>query len=120
MKKDIENFEDIQQMVNSFYDKIRKDAVLGKIFDDRIQDKWTEHLEKMYRFWQTILTSEITYTGQPFTPHTSMPIDKTHFDQWKAIFVENIDSQFEGKVAEEAKTRAISIANVFQFKIESL
>ena len=60
MKKDIETLEDIQLMVNRFYEVVRKDELIGPIFDNIIQDRWPMHLEKMYRFWQTILLDERT------------------------------------------------------------
>ncbi|WP_432329955.1 group III truncated hemoglobin [Mucilaginibacter sp. P25] len=53
-------------MVDSFYTKIRQDDLLGPIFNERIGDKWSEHLEKMYSFWQTTLLGEHTYSGRPF------------------------------------------------------
>ena len=69
MKKDISDIEDIKLMVNAFYDQIRENEVLGPIFNGIIQDRWPQHLEKMYTFWQTILLEEHTYFGSPFPPH---------------------------------------------------
>ena len=37
MTKEIENIEDIQLLVNSFYAKIREDDQLGDIFNERIK-----------------------------------------------------------------------------------
>ena len=39
-------------MVNTFYDKIKEDELLGPIFNERIQDRWASHLETMYKFWE--------------------------------------------------------------------
>ena len=66
MKKDIEILDDIKLMVDSFYGKIREDDLLGDIFNKIIEDRWPQHLEKMYRFWQTVLLAEHTYIGSPF------------------------------------------------------
>jgi hemoglobin len=77
-----------------------------------------EHLDKMYRFWQTILLNEHTYTGSPFAPHANMPIDAEHFDTWKAIFLRTVDELFSGEQARTIKWRAISMAEVFLAKIE--
>ena len=65
-KRDIDAIEDIKLMVDSFYGKVREDAMLSFIFNDRIQDRWPEHLEKMYRFWQTVLLDEHTYLVRLF------------------------------------------------------
>ena len=88
MKKEIENMEDIQLLVNSFYAKIREDEQLKDIFNNKIQDRWPEHLEKMYRFWQTVLLEEHTYYGSPFVPHAQLPVGKEHFNRWIELFYE--------------------------------
>ncbi|WP_316634411.1 group III truncated hemoglobin [uncultured Flavobacterium sp.] len=116
--KDISTIEDIKQMVNNFYDNVRKDDLLGPIFNDKLQDRWPEHLEKMYGFWQTILFDVRSYSGSPFPPHKQLPVDKAHFDRWTQIFNTTIDSQFSGPITEEAKMRATNMAYMFNHKIE--
>jgi len=116
--KDISNIEDIKQMVNSFYDNVRKDDLLGPIFNDKLQDRWEPHLQKMYGFWQTILFDVRAYSGTPFPPHKQLPVDKTHFDRWVYLFNTNIDSQFSGELTEEAKMRAANMAYMFNHKID--
>jgi len=117
-KKDIENLDDIKVMVNNFYDRIREDEILGPIFNNIIQDRWLIHLEKMYKFWQTVLLEEHTYYGSPFPPHAKLPINKSHFDQWIGLFSETVDNLFEGEKAEKAKWQGSRMAEMFQFKIE--
>ncbi len=117
MKKDITNLSDIELLVNTFYSNIRADDYLGPIFNERIGDKWPEHLKKMYRFWQTILLDEYTYQGRPFAPHANLPVDKSHFDQWLTIFHKTTDQLFEGEKANEAKWRAGKMAEMFNYKI---
>ena len=117
-QKNISNIEDIQLMVNSFYEKVRRDDLLGDIFSSIIQDNWDTHLEKMYRFWQTVLLSEHTYYGSPFSPHANLPVSVSHFHQWKALFFETVDEHFCGEKAEEAKWRAEKMAEMFLMKIE--
>lgn len=117
-QKDITSIEDIQIMVNSFYEKVRQDDLLGDIFNSIIQDNWAAHLEKMYRFWQTVLLSEHTYYGSPFVPHAKLPVEKKHFERWKSLFFETVDEHFNGEKAEEAKWRAEKMAAMFLMKIE--
>lgn len=117
-RTDILTLEDVTELVNTFYDKVRQNDLLGPVFNDRIADKWPEHLEKMYRFWQTILLEEHTYFSRPFPPHATMPIDGSHFQQWMALFTQTVDELFEGGKAEEAKWRAGKMAALFQSKIE--
>lgn len=115
---DIINIDDVKLLVNTFYDKVRSDALLAKIFNDRIQDNWDLHLEKMYRFWQTVLLSEHTYSGSPFSPHAKLPIEQIHFEKWLALFYVTVNELFEGEKAQEAKWRAEKMAEMFYHKIE--
>jgi hemoglobin len=116
--QDISNIDDIKLLVNMFYEKVQNDDLIGPVFNERMTGRWPEHLEKMYRFWQTILLEEHTYSGSPFPPHKQLPVNQTHFDRWMEIFTETVDSLFIGKLAEEAKIRAANMAYMFNYKIE--
>ncbi len=117
MKPEITVLDDIKLLVDTFYDKVRKDAVLGPVFDQRISDRWPEHLARMYTFWQTVLLEERTYYGSPFPVHRGLGIDHRHFDRWMELFTETVDSLFSGKLAEEAKWRAGKMAELFEIKL---
>ncbi len=116
-KTDITSLADIKILVDTFYGKIREDELLGSIFNNILKDRWTPHLEKMYRFWQTVLLQEHTYVGSPFVPHANLPIDQQHFDTWLNIWYSTIDSLFEGTKADEAKWRGEKMAEMFLYKI---
>lgn len=118
IKNDITGFDDIVLMVDSFYGKVREDEKLKDIFNDRIQDRWPEHLEKMYRFWQTVLLDKHTYSGSPFLPHAGLPVAKAHFEQWLNLFFETVDEHFAGERAERAKWQGQKMAEMFHAKIE--
>ena len=118
MKKEIENLEDIKLLVNGFYDSVRKDELLSPIFNKIIVDKWPEHLEKMYRFWQSILLEEYTYSGNPFLAPANLSICEIHFKRWLNLFYETLDSSFEGEIAEKAKLQGEQMSKIFSAKIE--
>lgn len=118
IKKDITTFDDIQLLVDTFYSKVREDSFIGPIFDERIGDRWPEHLEKMYKFWQTVLLDDHTYFGAPFPPHATMPIDQSHFEVWLRLFRETLDTLFSGEIADEAKWRSEKMATMFVSKLE--
>ena len=115
--RDIENLNDIKKMVDLFYGKVRKDDLIGPIFNEKIQNHWAEHLTKLYSFWQSLLLGEQTYSGYPFPPHMQLPIDKEHFDRWLFLFTKTVDELFIGPTANEAKDRAYKIADIFQNKL---
>ena len=116
--KEIISLDDIKKLVDTFYGKVRKDELIGPIFNERIQDRWQQHLEKMYTFWQTILLEERTYFGAPFPPHANLPISHNHFKRWMELFTQTVDDLFTGAIAEDAKWRAGKMAELFESKIE--
>ncbi|MBC7745440.1 MAG: group III truncated hemoglobin [Flavobacterium sp.] len=116
-KHDILTLEDIKLLVDTFYKKVQHDVLLGPIFNGHILNRWPEHLEKMYRFWQTILLEEPTYSGSPFPPHAKLPVDHSHFQEWMALFTATVDELFDGQKASEAKWRAAKMAEMFEIKI---
>ena len=79
--KEIISLEDIKKIVDTFYEKIREDKLLVPIFNEKIQDPWPQHLEKMYTFWQTLLLNERTYFGSPFPAHASLPVSGIAFQK---------------------------------------
>ncbi len=117
LKKTLESREDVQLMVDSFYDKVRKDGLIGPIFNDVAKVDWSEHLPKLYNFWSDLLLGEDTYRGRPFPPHMHLNLKPAHFEQWLRLFVETVDEHFIGMKAEEAKTRAFRIARNFMINL---
>ncbi|HYJ65707.1 MAG TPA: group III truncated hemoglobin [Parafilimonas sp.] len=123
MKKDIEERGDIELLINSFYDKVKKDAGIGYIFNDVAKVNWEHHLPVMYDFWESIIFNTNSYSGNPMTVHAKLnketPLLARHFKQWLHLFTTTVDELFEGKKAELAKQRAASIAQVIQIKISN-
>ena len=116
--KDIESINEIVLLVNQFYHKVEQDELLGPVFERVIQGNWKPHLEKMYKFWETILLNNHTYKGSPFPPHTKLNIGPEHFDRWVDLFEETIDEHFDGDKANEAKSRAQNMAQIFRYKLD--
>lgn len=117
-RSDISTLDDIKVLVNSFYSRVRVNPVLGSIFNGVIADRWPQHLEKMYRFWQTVLLEEHTYQGRPFVPHATLPLQAVHFESWLKLWHDTVDEFFEGPLAEDAKDRGNKMAALFFSKIE--
>ncbi len=117
--RDIETKEDIVLMVDTFYQKVQQDELIGPIFNSRIApEAWPAHLDRMYTFWTTILLNQPGYSGQPFEKHRDMPIDKVHFERWVNLFEALVDSLFEGPIANDAKYRAELMGHLFLAKLE--
>ncbi|MBS1639849.1 MAG: group III truncated hemoglobin [Bacteroidetes bacterium] len=116
-KKEIQNLTDIKLLVDSFYGKVREDDMLKDIFNNIIQNRWPQHLEKMYSFWQTVLLDEYTYNGTPFPPHTKLPVEEEHFTRWLQLFNATVDEYFVGEKATRAKWQGERMAEMFLNKI---
>lgn len=123
MKSDIETRKDIELLVNSFYEKVRGNPVLNYIFEDVVKVHWESHLPRMYDFWGSILLGEHSFSGNPMQKHVALskrtPLTEKEFEEWLRVFGETVDDLFEGRKAEEAKTRAEIIARLMLHKIQS-
>ena len=117
-KHDILKVEDVKNLVDTFYGKVREDDLIGPIFNEKLKGRWPEHLAKLTTFWQTILIGEHTYFGTPFPPHSQLPIDSHHFERWIQLFGETVDHLFVGETADEAKWRAGKMSEMFQYKLK--
>ncbi len=116
-KRDIRTPEDIRTLVDNFYAQVRVDQMLGGIFNGVIGDRWPQHLEKMYKFWGTILINEASYSGAPFRPHAQLPVQQAHFDRWLELFHGTVDTHFSGPVADLAHMNAERMAAMFMERI---
>lgn len=123
LKKDIEKREDIELLVNSFYEKVQDNKILGTIFNDVAKVNWETHLPKMYSFWASLLLGEQSYAGNPMTKHIALSklteLKETEFSEWILLFNQTVDELFEGRGANEAKTRAANIAKLMLLKIQT-
>jgi hemoglobin len=107
--KPIECQEDIHLLVNTFYSKIRKDKLLGPIFNSHIsENQWPHHLIKLTDFWETNLFGVRKFKGNPTKKHLKVDenldyrIDALHFGKWLNLWVETINELFTGERADKA------------------
>lgn len=123
MKEDIRSQEDVELLVNSFYDKARLDPLLGPVFNTIIGDDWSHHLPVIYRFWSTVLFGEPGYSGNVIAQHIAidkaMPLEEAHYQRWGELFYATIDEHFNGPKAEEARKRATLMLQLIRLKVEA-
>lgn len=118
--EDIKDLDSIKILVDSFYDKVRRDDRLGPVFFAVIKDNWQPHLEKMYAFWNAALFSVPGFKGNPFARHAPLPIEAVHFDRWISLFNQTVDEHFDGANATEIKTKAGLMSVMFQSKLAAM
>lgn len=117
-KKDIANKQDLEIIVNHFYEKVKQDDLIAAMFE---HVNWDTHLPLMYDFWDNVLFYTGNYTGNPMAKHMMandrLQMTKKHFDRWLMLFDKTVDELFSGKNAALLKERARSIATIMQIKI---
>src|SRR6476469_9286792 len=121
MKNDIRDKQDIIQIVNTFYDKVKQNPAIGHFFNDVMKVDWDKHLPKMYDFWDNVVFYTNNYSGNPMQVHKNIhglhAFTAADFKQWYQLFVATVDELFEGDNAELIKQRALSVATIMQIKI---
>lgn len=121
-KKDITSREDIFLLVSKFYEKVRKDNVLGPFFNNSIKD-WDAHLQHLTTFWESSLFLKTRYYGNPLEVHVNVDkannntITELHFGLWLNLWHQTIDELFEGEHANNAKRRARKMGTFLYLKI---
>jgi len=119
--EDIRDKEDIKIFIDAFYKKVRKDDLLGPVFNFRIEEgEWGTHLERMYDFGNTVLFAARDYRGNPFSKHTTLSIEAAHFKQWMALMNATVDERFMGPKTEEVKMRVAKMGAMFQLKLKHI
>jgi truncated hemoglobin YjbI len=77
----------IRKMVDTFYARVREDAVLSPVFENRLAGKWDEHMPRMYAFWTKVLLDTGEFQSNVFGKHMALSgITKEHFVRWLALF----------------------------------
>jgi hemoglobin len=120
MKKDIKNRNDIELLVNTFYERINAEKSIAYIFNEVAHVNWEIHLPHMYDFFENILFYTGKYEGNPYSIHHQLSkntsIDKKHFNKWIKIFNSTVDELFEGEKAALLKQKILNIAINMQKK----
>lgn len=83
----------ISTLVDTFYDRIRVDHVLGPIFNEAIGEDWDVHLPRMKAFWASVTMNAGLYSGKPVEAHRkhSDTIESEHFDLWLKLFRQTLE-----------------------------
>lgn len=106
--------DDVKKLVDTFYDKVKADELIGPLFG---HVDWPNHLPTMYNFWSSMLLGDQTYRGNPLQKHLPLPLEQMHFERWLKLFTATVDENFAGEKADEVKMRAQSIAGIFQIRM---
>jgi hemoglobin len=108
----------LKQLVDTFYERVRADRLIGPLFHDAIGD-WPEHLDKLQAFWSSVMLTSGRYKGQPLPAHIrhGARIDAAAFDRWLALWAQVTDAMFDPAIAARFQEKAARIAESLQLGI---
>ncbi len=102
--------DEISRLVHAFYARVRKDDVLGPLFNTHIDD-WDGHLVKLVDFWSSMLLRTGRFSGAPMPRHAVLPgLTAELFQHWLALFRETAAAQPNRAMAGQAVVMAERIA----------
>ncbi len=79
--------DNIAELVDTFYTRIRDDQLLGPIFAQAIGNDWGPHLDNMKAFWSSVLLASRAYKGNPMIVHLQLPrLTQNHFQRWLQLW----------------------------------
>ncbi len=104
----------IAALVHAFYAKVRKDPLLGPVFERAIAD-WNPHLAKMCDFWSSVMLTSGRYKGNPMIAHMRLKaVTPDHFTRWLELFRETAVEICAPEAAAAFVLRAETIARSLQ------
>lgn len=99
----------IAVLVDRFYEKVRRDAVLGPVFNAVVAD-WDHHKRLLTSFWASVALGARAYRGNPLAKHRPLPIEAAHFERWLELWDETTHEVLDEQAAAPMTAYAERIA----------
>ncbi|HEX6979056.1 MAG TPA: group III truncated hemoglobin [Alphaproteobacteria bacterium] len=99
----------IAVLVDRFYAKVRRDPMIGPLFNATIED-WDAHLATLRAFWSSVMLTSGRYKGSTMAAHMKLPIQPEFFTRWLELWRETTNELFVPAVAEQFCLKANRIA----------
>lgn len=112
--RDITTEQDIEVLVNQFYDAVVLDEILAPFF---MRIDFAHHKPKMIDFWAFVLLDKPGYTTNIFDKHAAMTLTAEALNHWTVLFEQTVRNLYSGEKAEFAILRAKTIAWTFKEKM---
>jgi hemoglobin len=120
-KRDLGTRRQIHDLVVRFYREIVFDELLGPVFEEVAEVDWSAHIPKLIDYWCRVLLGEPGYDGYILHAHQAVHEIESFrpelFDRWYLLFVETIDADWRGPIAERAKAHAARMAGVLSGRL---
>ena len=70
--------ESITQLVHGFYGDVRRDPLLGPVFEKALHGQWDAHLQRLVDFWSTVALGARSFKGDVFGKHMALELSLIH------------------------------------------
>lgn len=105
------NEQELTDLVGWFYARVRRDPLLGPVFDAAVHD-WNAHLHRLVAFWSSVVNGSGRYRGNPMQAHArhAGQIAPEMFDRWLALWRETTRDVLDPARATVMQQRAARMA----------
>lgn len=103
--------EGLRRLIPLFYARVRKDAELGPIFNDAVDD-WGAHFDTLVDFWSSVMLTTGRYKGNPVAAHGLHRdrITPALFNRWLALWNSTTADVMTPEAAAALQDKAARIA----------
>jgi len=107
--------EQLSELVDRFYAKVREDAVLGPVFNAAVDD-WPTHLDRLSAFWSSVMLTSGRYKGNPMAVHLKHreAIRPAMFSRWLELWGQTASETLSEPAAAAVVEKADRIAESLQ------
>lgn len=110
--------EQVRQLVDSFYGKIRADADLEPIFERVVAGDWETHLAKMYDFWSSVMLTNGPCKASFAAVHKHKGgLEPDLLDQCLALFGNSCDELLDSETSGLCWLKAAHIAESLKLSL---
>lgn len=121
-KREIEDKNDIEVLIDVFYDKVMHHEELSYFFTEAMKN-WQAHKVIFVKYWSAQILFTDSYEGSPL--HRHIEIDKSfdrsftknHFDEWARLWTETVNELFIGEKADLAVESGVNMAKNIYLKM---
>jgi hemoglobin len=101
---------EIPALLETFYARVRSDALLGPLFNAAIDD-WPAHLNRLADFWSSVMLMSGRYKGRPMAVHLRHlgAITPPMFDRWLELWTETTRQSLSSSDAAAMQGKAARI-----------
>lgn len=105
----------ISVLIDSFYADVRRDPLLGPLFERVIGPDWAVHLERIREFWNTVALGTRSFRGNVFGEHMAIDgVEPAMFGRWLTLWQAHTERLLSADDAATLQQQAQGIArNLF-------